>query len=42
MVGKPEGSDFRHNLWLYVWNRRKKTLPTWQGFQSLKQFVTLR
>ncbi|TXM38231.1 hypothetical protein FVP00_07100 [Vibrio parahaemolyticus] len=27
---------------LYVQNRHKKTLPTWQGFQSLKKFVTLR
>ncbi|EGQ9369866.1 hypothetical protein F1K70_05355 [Vibrio parahaemolyticus] len=31
-----------HNLWLHEWNRHKKTLPTWQGFQSLKKFVTLR
>ncbi|TOA30509.1 hypothetical protein CGI13_13980 [Vibrio parahaemolyticus] len=50
LVGKPEGSDFRHylsiilfhNLWLHEWNRHKKTLPIWQGFQSLKKFVTLR
>ncbi|EGQ8100351.1 hypothetical protein F7U66_25890 [Vibrio parahaemolyticus] len=27
---------------MYVRNRHKKTLPTWQGFQSLKKFVTLR
>ncbi|MQP57705.1 hypothetical protein FZF11_19745 [Vibrio parahaemolyticus] len=31
-----------HNLCLYLWNRHKKTLPTGQGFQSLKKFVTLR